>query len=162
MLGAAGAWVRGDWLLKAEGAYLDGLRFFNAPGQTWERMDLMVGFENSSLRETTFVFEAVVRHLYKFDDLLALAPDDAEENRVEWIARASRSFLHQTLTLTVVALVYGEGFDEGGLQRLEARYDATDRLEVTGGVVFYQSGLTPGFETLGDNDRLFLDVVYRF
>jgi hypothetical protein len=38
----------------------------------------------------------------------------------------------------------------------------TDQIEILGGVAFYTSGNTPGFEKYADNDRLFFDVAYRF
>ena len=162
MIGGAAAAAIGDFVVKAEAAHLRGMEFFAAPGESFARTDALAGVEYYGLNETSMTFEAAVRHLHDWEARLEQAPDFAEPNRVEWVLRFSRTFLHETLVLNLVALAYGADFSGGSLQRLEARYDVSDRLELAGGVVFYQSGTTPGLENIGDNDRVFLDVVYRY
>ena len=123
---------------------------------------MLTGFEYFGWNDTSVTLEAVVRHLHGFEEVLGRPPDGAKEDRFEWVVRFSRMLLNQTLTLSLVAITYEFDGSGGGLQRLEARYDLSDRLEMVGGVVFYSSGNVPGFEDIGDNDRLFLDMAYRF
>ena len=53
-------------------------------------------------------------------------------------------------------------FDDGGFQRFTAEYDWTDSIELTGGVVFYQSGDLRRTTGIGNNDRVFGEVQYNF
>lgn len=162
MFGAAWDLARGDWLLKAEGAHLEGLEFFALPNETKSRTDVMVGFEYAGWSETTLTLEAANRHLHGWDSRLTQSPDLVEQDRFEWVFRLSRFFLNQTLMLSLVAVTYEVDGGGGAFQRLEARYDLSDQIEVVGGAVMYSSGDAPGLQGVGDNDRLFLDVSYRF
>ncbi len=162
MVGAATGIAVGDWLIKGEGAHLRGLEFAMAPGETFFRTDLLAGVEYFGWNDTSVTVEAVVRHIHDFDPILDRPPDFAKQDRFEWVVRFSRMLFNQTLTLSLVAITSEIDGSGGGMQRLEARYDISDRLEMVGGVVFYSSGDAPGFEDIGDNDRLFLDLAYRF
>jgi hypothetical protein len=162
MLGAAWALVAGDFVIKAEGAHFRGLQFFAAPEQTFSRSELLAGLEYFRLADTSITVEAVYRRLHGYFDDLGILPDQANESELDWVVRCTRFFLHQTLAVSLVAVTFGERAQDGAFQRLEARYDVTDRLEITGGVVLYQSGDRAGFTDVDDNDRLFLELVYRY
>jgi hypothetical protein len=162
MLGAAWDLAAGDFLIKAEAAHFRGLDMLYQPRQNLARSELLAGFEYTGPADTWVTFEIVGRHLHDFQPMLELPPDLARENELDWVLRVSRAFLHQTLLVTAVAMTFGTSGDGGALQRLEARYDLNDRIEVTGGIVLYQSGDRPGFEEIGDNDRLFFEIEYRF
>ena len=73
-----------------------------------------------------------------------------------------RAFLHDTLKLTLLALTDGATGQDGTRQRLSARYDLTEAIQLTGGMALYQSGDRPGFEAIGDNGRLYLEIKYHF
>jgi hypothetical protein len=45
MWGASGNVALGNWLLKSEAALFSGLKYFAAPGETFSRVDLLVGAE---------------------------------------------------------------------------------------------------------------------
>jgi hypothetical protein len=47
-------------------------------------------------------------------------------------------------------------------QRFSAEYDLTDSIELTGGIVFYQSGDLCHPIKIEGNDRVYLDVQYDF
>ncbi len=162
MLGVAWDLAAGDYLLKAEAAHLRGLRFFNRPGEELARSDLLVGVEYSGLDETSITVEVVGRYLHEHSPELRLSPDLASDSRLSWVVRLSRSFRHQTLMLTLLSMQLGLTGNHGALQRLEARYDLNDAVEITAGLVLYRSGDELGFETIGASDRLFLDLTYRF
>jgi hypothetical protein len=163
MLGASWDLARGDCLLKAEAAHFRGLEPSSPPGSSLSRTELLAGIEHSGMVDTSLTFEAVWRHLHGF----SRRPDGTaqswtRQDELDWVVRMSRTFLHQTLTVTLVAVTLGATGEGGALQRLEGRYDLTDSVEITGGVVLYQSGDRPGFGTVGDNDRFFLEVEHRF
>ena len=58
--------------------------------------------------------------------------------------------------------IFGPTGDDGGFQRFTAEYDITDSIELTGGIVFYQSGDLRRTMGIGDNDRVYFEVQYNF
>lgn len=164
MFGSAFNMALGNWLLKAEAAYLDGFKFFNAPGggKSFSRADALVGFEYTGFHETVISFEIANRHLFDFRDSLKLAPDKAVEDEFQTAFRFTREFLNDTLTVTFLAQTFGALGGDGAFQRISAEYDLTDSIRLSGGFVFYTSGDLRQFNDVGDNDRLFLGIRYSF
>jgi hypothetical protein len=161
MLGGAFNIATGNWLFKTEAAYFDGIRFFNS-GKDFNRIDALVGVEYSGFTDTTLSFEVADRHVLNFDRQIEAAPDFTEKDRWVSALRLTRTFLNETLALTILAQTWGLTGDDGALQRFTAEYDLTDAIELTGGVVFYQSGDLPRFSKVGQNDRLYLEIKYNF
>ena len=162
MLGAAFNTAMGNWLLKTEAAYIDGFEFFNSPGKEYSRIDVLAGIEYSGFRDATVSIEAVNRHRNNFDEALELPPDEAQEDELQWVFRLTRNFLNDTLILTLLASTYGASGQDGSFQRFSAEYDVTDSVQITGGVVLYQSGDLAMYRNIGDNDRLFFNIKYSF
>jgi hypothetical protein len=161
MVGGAFNIATGNWLFKTEAAYLDGIRFFNR-GKDFNRIDALVGVEYSGLTDMTLSFEIADRHILNFDRQIEEAPDFTEEDRWVSALRMTRTYLNETLALTILAQTWGLSGDDGALQRFTAEYDLTDTIELTGGVVFYKSGDLPRFKNVGENDRLYLEIKYNF
>jgi hypothetical protein len=161
MVGGAFNIATGNWLFKTEAAYLDGIRFFNR-GKDFNRIDALVGVEYSGLTDMTLSFEIADRHILNFDRQIEEAPDFTEEDRWVSALRLTRTYLNETLALTILAQTWGLSGDDGALQRFTAEYDLTDTIELTGGVVFYKSGDLPRFKNVGENDRLYLEIKYNF
>lgn len=162
IFGAAANWALGNWLLKTEAAEFRGLTFFNVPGKRFDRIDLLAGVEYSGFADTTFTLEAVSRRILDFDRRIEAAPDGTFEEEFQSALRVSRDFLNETLNLTVLCLTYGATGQDGALQRISISYDLADALEITGGIVFYQSGDLPEMENIGDNDRIYSEIKYSF
>lgn len=162
MVGAATNVALGNWMLKAEAAWLDGLRFTTQPDKTYTGLDLLAGVEYSGFSDTVISLEIADQHIIDHDDELSQEPVRRDEDQIQWVARLTRDFMNETLSLTLLLSVYGEMWQDGAFQRLSAQYDITDALMVNGGVVFYQSGDLPMFEDVEDNDRLFLEFKYSF
>ncbi len=162
MLGTAFNVATGNWLLKTEAAWIQGFKFFNAPGKTWSRTDILAGLEYSGFTDTTLTIEAVNRHINGFDKTLKSAPDSAQPDEFQWTARASRDFLNDTLTLTLLLSTYDSKGEDGAYQRFTAEYDITDFLQISTGIVLYSSGDLAVFKNIGDNDRLFCEIRYNF
>jgi hypothetical protein len=160
MLGAAGNFAVGNWLFKAEAAWFDRLRFFNLPQKRYSRTDLLVGAEYSGFTDTTVSLEVANRHTNGFEHELENDPDNARCNNFQSALRVTRTFLNERLEVTALAQLYGLKGEEGAIQRLSAEYELTDAIRVIGGMVLYQNGDV--YDYIGDNDRLFMDVVYSF
>ena len=152
----------GNWLLKAEVAYIDGLKYFNTADDTYSRTDVGAGIEFSGFKEATLGVEVVQRHIHDYKDVLKNEPDNLEEISTQSAARLTKNWLNETLSLTILASAFGTDFKKGSLQRYELAYDLSDNLLVKGGLIAYQSGATTGFDNIKDNDRLFLEFKYSF
>ncbi|GAB6905200.1 SH3 type 3 domain protein (fragment) [Desulfosarcina cetonica] len=162
MVGGSANLAWGNWLIKGEFAWLDGLEFTHLPHNTYCRLDVMAGLEYAGFDDTQLTLEIVDRHLFDHDDALKQDPDGCNADQIQWVARMDKDFLHDTLTLTVLISVYGEAFQDGAYQRLSTEYEIADAFTVNGGIVFYQSGHLPAFKDISDNDRLFLELKYSF
>ena len=162
MLGASVNVAVGNWLLKTEAAWQDGFQYFNTGDETFSRFDVLAGVEYAGLNETTIGLEVANRHINGFSDRLRAAPDYEQPDRFQSAIRVVREFMNDTLTCTLLAMVYGPLGEDGAFQRLQVDYDLRDNLEVTGGIVFYQSGDLPAFRNIGDNDRVFAQLAYHF
>lgn len=162
MVGAALNYAWGNWLFFTEAAYFDGIEFFNGGDKDYHRIDALGGAEYSGFTDTTVSFEVADRHITNFDGKLEEAPDFGQEDAFVSALRLTRTYLHDTLSLTLLAQTFGITGEDGAFQRFSAEYDYTDSIEITGGVVFYKSGDLVRFTGVGDNDRVFLEIKYHF
>jgi len=162
MFGTAWNLALGNWLLKAEAAHFQGLEFYSAPDETFSRTDILAGIEYAGFREMTIGIEALNRYLHDYDDVLEDPPTGLKQNEPQYAARLTKDWLNETLTLTLLASAFGVDFLAGSYERIALEYDMTDNFIVNGGLVFYQSGDRPGFENIGDSDRIFLELKYSF
>ena len=152
----------GDWLLIAETAHLDGLKYFNTADDAYSRTDIGAGIEFSGFKETTLGIEGVRRYIHAYDEVLKNEPDNQDEISTQTAVRLTKNWLNETFSLTIVMSAFGTDFKKGSLQRYELVYDISDDLTVKGGLVAYQSGSASGFNNIGDNDRVFLELKYSF
>jgi hypothetical protein len=162
LLGAAANVALGNWLLKSEAAWQDGFEFFNAPGKTFSRFDVLFGIEYTGITETTLSVEVANRHINDFDGQLGQSPDLAQQDTFQSAIRIVREFLNDSMTCTLLAMAYGPLGEDGAFQRFQVDYDVIDDLIFTAGLVLYQSGDLPLFNTIGDNDRVFAEMSYHF
>lgn len=162
MAGAAFNKVFGSWLFKAEAALLGGLKYSLLPGTDRSRLDILAGLEYSGFKNTTISLEVVNRHIFDYDLVLAAEPDDVEENSIQSAVRITRTFLNDTLEVSLLASTLGWDGGEGGFQRLQAKYDWTDNLIVTLGLINYMEGDHYFWQQIGDKDRIFLNFEYHF
>jgi len=152
----------GNWLIKGEGAWFDGLEFATLPDEDFSRIDLMAGVEYMGFSETVLSLEIVNRYLVDFDDRLALSPDIAQENSIQTVAKLVRDFANDTIQLKILFSIFGAHGEDGAFERFQLDYDLTDAVTVTGGVIFYQSADQGALSTIGDNDRVFFEMIYEF
>ena len=162
MIGGAGNIAWGNWLFIAETAFLDDLKFSNTPGDKYSRLDGLIGMEYSGIRDTTIAVDIANQHLFDYDRVLKEAPDRQREDLFQSAVRLTRTQMNDTLTLTFLANTFGVTGDQGALQRFTAEYDYTDSIQITAGVVFYQSGDLRRTESIGSNDRVYLEIKHSF
>jgi hypothetical protein len=161
MLGSALNIAKGNWLLKGEAAYLDGLEYSIDVGKK-NRLDALLGAEYQGFSETVVSLELVNRHIMAFDDRLEKAPVYERQDEFQYVLRISRDLYHDTLQLTALFSTYGVTGNGGAFQRFTAVYDWTDAITMTVGLIAYQDGDKAMFQDISDNDRLFCELRYSF
>ncbi len=162
MVGMAGQMTHGNWLLKSEIARFDGLRFFNSPGNTFSRWDLLLGVEYFGFKETHISIEAVNRHIQGSQSSLETFPDYALTDDFQAVLKISKDFFNETLNLTFLGSVLGLHAQNGSFQRLTLEYSITDDWSFLGGIINYQSGDKIEMRKIGNSDRTFLKLKYNF
>lgn len=162
MWGCAGNLALGNWLLKSEAAYRRGIKFFNTNNESHQRLDGLIGTDYSGWDDTTITFEWAIRHLVDFNQRIKSPPDYAQEDEIINALRFTRTFINETVELTLTALIYGPLGQDGSLARISVEYDWSDALSIIAGGVLYQSGDRYALRQIGDNDRLFVEIKYSF
>lgn len=161
MSGLAANLALGNWLLKTEAAYWDGLKF-STVSEEKSRLDVLAGLEYTGFADTNISFELADRHLFDFDPRMKQLPDGQQEDWQQFALRYTGDFMNDTVHLTVLVSSYGFLGADGGFERLQLEYDFSDSLSLTCGLVFYESGDFPAFREIGDSDRFLLELEYRF
>lgn len=161
MLGVATNFAIHNWLLKLEAAYIDGFEFSNL-NQDFSRIDSMVGFDYAGITNTTLSVEMVNRHINKYVDDLASAPDMKKENEGQIALRYTGSFMREKLKLVALASFLGLNSDSGAFYRASMEYELKDAFTIMLGGIIYQSGDSFLINQIADNDRIFFDIRYSF
>jgi hypothetical protein len=172
MLGTAGNFTRGAWLVKAELAWLTDLRVLNGRASTLanpipltserkDRMDTMIGLEYYGPDSLTIALEIVNRHL--LDDPGQRGIDRlTEQSTFETGLRISRPFFRERLDVTLLAIVLGERAQDGVIFRASGNYEITDALKFDGGILIFSGGPDRALGAFDKNDRLFAELKYSF
>ena len=162
MYGTAANYVINNFVLKTEAAFFQGFEFMNAPGEEFDRFDVLGGVEYYGFKDTTIIVEVANRHVINFKNKLKMLPDYAIEDEFQWIFRLEKTLLNNKLKLIFFTSTYGLKGEDGAFQRVSAEYALTDAIKINGGIVFYKSGDLFLFNDIGDNDRLFFEMKYWF
>lgn len=173
MLGAGGNYTKGSWLFKYELAFLDDIDYTTyvtkqvSPNETVSipsgsvkkrRTDTLVGIEYYGFTNTTLSLELVNRHISHYE--ISMKPAYVNRDSNEIAARFTRSFLNDLLDINVV--IFGGFNNGGGVARFDAEYELDDGLSLSGGIIYYQEGDPPPFNTIKKNDRIFSKLKYSF
>ena len=162
MYGSAAQVALGNWLLKAEVAYFEDLQFFNAPDDTFRRLDALAGLEYSGFSEAIISLDIANRHLDDWTAALAAAPDFVIEDDFQSVIGLSKDFLDDILELAFIASTFGVTGQNGSFQRYTADYDLNDDMVLLIGLIDYQSGDKEELQQIGDNDRIYFRLRYSF
>ena len=161
LLGAATNIVFGDWLLKIESAFINGLEFAST-NTNFARADILLGVDYAGFTDTTLTVEAVNRKLINYEDVLSTSIDRTEENEGQIALRYSGSFMHDKVKLIGLIAILGTDFDAGAYYRGSIEYEIMNATSVTFGGIAYQSGDNFLLKNIAQNDRLFFDIRYSF
>jgi len=161
LLGAATNIAFGDWLLKVETAFIDGLEFASTE-TSFSRADILLGVDYAGFTDTTLTIEAVNRKLLDYEDVLLTSIDRTEENEGQIALRYSGSFMHDKVKLVGLIAILGTDFDAGAYYRGSIEYEIMNATSVTFGGIAYQSGDNFLLKNIAQNDRLFFDIRYSF
>ncbi len=162
LAGAAASAQAGDAILRAEAARLTGLRYQATGDERFARHDAMAGVEYGGFASTTLIAELGVRHYPGFAASLDQTPEYVRETRLPWVLRGSRDFLRDKLELVAAARGFALRAGDGGLARLQASYELTDALTLTGKSLTYWEGDAGPLRNAGDADRLYTELSYAF
>ena len=152
----------GNWLLRGELAYIDGLEYFHRPDRKTSRVDLLLGVDYSGFTDTLIAFDVVDRRIHGWESSFRDAPDFTRRNSVEMAVRIQRDFLRDTLHVMLLAVGFGKKLEDGSVVRLSVDYDLLDALSIGGGLLLYQTGDLPPLSAFGRNDRVYLHAKYSF
>jgi hypothetical protein len=162
MVGSTVNVALGNWLLRGEAAYIDGLEYFHRRGHETSRIDLLVGVDYAGFDDTLIAFDLVDRRVHGWESSFLDAPDFTRRNSVEIALRLQRDLLRDRLHLTLLAVGFGKRLEDGSAVRLSADYDLLDSLSIGGGLLLFQSGDLPPVGDFGRNDRVYLQAKYSF
>ena len=162
LAGLSGDLAQGSLVFKLDSALTHGLTFYQLPGETKTRLDFTAGVDYAGMADTFLGLEATYRYLFGLGDDQDGRLDMPRRHTLALGLRVSRSFLRQKLTVDFTGYLIGLDGDNGGAQRLSLTYKPVDGLSLTGGMLIFQGGDNYLFQHIGDNDRLFLRLTYRF
>jgi hypothetical protein len=162
LLGSTANVALGNWLLRGELAYLDGLEYFHLQGRETRRLDVLVGVDYSGFTDTLIAVDLVNRWIDGWESSFLDAPDFTRRNSWELAFRLQRDFLRDRLHLTLLAIGFGITLEDGSGVRLGVDYDLRDALTIGGGILLYQDGDLPPLSAFGRNDRVYLQARYSF
>jgi hypothetical protein len=161
MLGSAINVLSGSWLFKSELAHLNGLKYTTIPNKTFNRTDVLLGTEYNGIANTIISYDVALRKVHDYDSQLIYEPMAIEEDTYQHALRVSSDFKNATIKANYLISLFGSQLDEGGFQRAWVKYDIADGIYANIGVVDYMGG-SSRFDTVKNNDMVFMDVTYGF
>ncbi len=154
MAGVALNYITGSWLIKAELAYKKDFMFLQTSNKKFDRIDSLLGVEYKGFADTTLSYDIANKHMSDENPMF-------EQDSYQHAFRATSDFLNSTLHANYLVMLFGDKMDDGGFQRIWIKYDLADGINANIGVVDYIGGSTM-FDTIKDNDMVFMDVSYSF
>ncbi len=161
MLGSAFNLAYGSWLLKAEVAHLDGVKY-NTTLDDKRRLDTLIGLEYMGITDSTISLEVANRHIFDHEGQMQNQADFVDKNEMQSALRITHSYANDTLNTTALITLFGSSLENGGFFRLWSEYDLMDAVSLNVGIVDYIGGDKPLSEAIKDNDRIFADIKYSF
>ena len=162
MVGAAYNQVIDSYLLKAEAAHFDHIKY-NGVTDAKGRTDMLLGVEYNGITDGSLSYEVALRKIHNYEGAIGTVLNVYKpENEYQHAIRFSQSYLNQTLDFTSVLSVFGNRGQDGGSARIELDYAIDDQLSISGGVIDYLSGDNLTIDSYKDNDRIFTELSYAF
>lgn len=161
MFGAALNIINDSWLVKVEAAYFDGLRFTSTQEKHFSRTDSLIGVEYSGAVDTIINYDFSLRHFNNYDIKLFDEPNLLNRDTYQHAFGVNSDFMNATLHINYLLSLYGVSMNKGGLQKISAKYDVTDRVSVDIGAIDYISG-SVFFNEIKNQDTIFMNITYNF
>ncbi|CAC9524450.1 hypothetical protein [uncultured Gammaproteobacteria bacterium] len=162
MFGAAYNQVSGSFLLKAEAAHFDTVKY-NGVTNAKVRTDTLLGIEYNGITDGSIGYEVALRKIHDYETAIGgVANGYKREEEYQQVVRLNQSYLNQTLDLSVVLSVMGSSAQDGGSARVSLDYAIDDETAVSGGVIDYIGGDNLAIDAYKDNDRIFATISRSF
>jgi hypothetical protein len=162
MLGAAYNQVIGSYLLKAEIAHFDHIKY-NGVSDAKARTDALLGFEYNGITDGSIGYEIAMRNIHDYSTAINIKLNGYKpEKEVQQVVRFNQSYLNQTLDLSAVLSVFGSHGQDGGSARVSLDYALDDQTSVSGGIIDYIGGDNLTINAYKNNDRIFAKMSYLF
>ena len=140
MLGGAVNILSGSWLIKSELAHFD---------KTVKQTKALLGTEYNGVPDTLISYD------------IAVDKREVVKEQYQHAFRVTSDFMNATIKANYLISLFGSKMDKGGFQRAWVKYDLADGIYTNIGVVDYISG-SERFDTVANNDMIFMDVTYSF
>lgn len=162
MLGTAYNKVAGSFLLKAEIAHFDTIKY-NEVSDAKARTDALLGIEYNGITDGSIGYEIAMRNIHNYSTAINSKSNGYKpEKEVQQVVRFNQSYLNQTLDLSAVLSVFGHHGQDGGSARISLDYSLDDELTISGGVINYLDGDNPILSRNHNNDRIFTKLSHAF
>ena len=162
MFGTAYNKVLGSYLLKAELAHFDNVKYNNL-SDAKARTDVLFGLEYNGITDGSIGYEVALRQIHDYDSSINVQSNGYKpEREYQQVIRFSQSYLNQTLDLNTVVSMIGASAEDGGSVRVTLDYAIDDETSVSGGVIDYIGDNNLVIDSYKDNDRIFAKASYAF
>jgi len=165
MVGAAYNQVVDSFLLKAEVAHFDQIKYNTAANTTIEsaRTDVLLGMEYNGITDGSIAYEIALREIHDYTSTINIALNGyKQEKEYQQVIRFNQAYFNQTLDLSVVLSAMGSSAQDGGSARVTLDYAIDDQVSVSGGVIDYIGGDNLMIDSYKENDRIFAKVTRSF
>jgi hypothetical protein len=165
MVGAAYNQVIDSFLLKAEAAHFDQIKYNIDANTTAEsaRTDALLGLEYNGIADGSIGYEIALRKIHDYVGSINSALNGYKrEKEYQQVVRFNQSYLNQTFDLNVVLSAVGSSAQDGGSARVTLDYAVDDQTSVSGGMIEYIGGDNPMIDSYQENDRLFVKFGHSF
>ena len=162
MLGAAYNQVIGSYLLKAEIAHFNHIKY-NGVSDAKARTDALFGFEYNGITDGSIAYEIAMRNIRDYSTAINIKSNGHKlQKEYQQVVRFNQSYLNQTMDLSAVLSVFGARGQDGGSARISLDYALDDQTSVSGGIIDYIGGDNLTINTYKNNDRFFAIMSYLF
>ncbi|WPE16465.1 DUF1302 family protein [Candidatus Thioglobus autotrophicus] len=165
MVGAAYNQVVDSFLLKAEAAHFDKIKYNTDANTTVDsaRTDVLLGIEYNGITDGSIGYEIALRKIHDYVATINSALNGYKrEEEYQQVIRFNQAYFNQTLDLSVVLSAMGDSAQDGGSARITLDYAIDDQISVSGGVIDYIGGDNPMIDSYQENDRIFTKLSHTF
>ncbi len=170
MTGASISTARKNLLFKVEAGYLTGIKFSDQPkslfetirvaDRSYEKTEFMFGIDYTGIKDTFVTIETLNNFIHGHDTNLEQA--GIKSHQFQAAVKLIHFFDDSKGTLTLQSAFTGEKGQGGSIHRIKLGYDLSDSVNLSCGIIFYESGQSVLYQNFGENDMVFLDIKYCF